>query len=183
MTIVSMTGFAEAQGSREGARWRWEAKSVNGRSLDLRLRLPPGFDSIEAAARMLAADRFKRGNVQASLAFEAASGARGLRIDAAALASAVARPASALRRTRPQRSNSHEAASPAPKVLPIEPGMPLRPAERARLAEPSAVMAGKSAAPAMVAAAWACRYWAAAICRVLLDTSTRSSKPLSTGSP
>ena len=39
-----MTGFAEAHGSREGARWRWEAKSVNGRGLDLRLRLPPGFD-------------------------------------------------------------------------------------------------------------------------------------------
>jgi uncharacterized protein (TIGR00255 family) len=89
MTIVSMTGFAEAQGSREGARWRWEVKSVNGRSLDLRLRLPPGFDSIEAAARVLAGGRLKRGNVQASLTFEAASSARGLRIDAAALASAV----------------------------------------------------------------------------------------------
>ena len=46
MTIVSMTGFAEAHGSREGARWRWEAKSVNGRGLDLRLRLPQGFDGI-----------------------------------------------------------------------------------------------------------------------------------------
>jgi uncharacterized protein (TIGR00255 family) len=89
MAIVSMTGFAEAQGSREGARWRWEVRSVNGRSLDLRLRLPPGFDSIEAAARVLANGRFKRGNVQASLAFEAASSARGLRVDAAALASAV----------------------------------------------------------------------------------------------
>jgi uncharacterized protein (TIGR00255 family) len=89
MAIVSMTGFAEAQGSREGARWRWEAKSVNGRGLDLRLRLPPGFDSIEVAARVLASGRFKRGNIQASLTFEAASGTRGLRIDAAALASAV----------------------------------------------------------------------------------------------
>ena len=38
---------------------------------------------------MLAGDRFQRGNVQASLSFEAASSARGLRIDAAALASAV----------------------------------------------------------------------------------------------
>ena len=89
MAIVSMTGFAEAQGSREGARWRWEAKSVNGRGLDLRLRLPQGFESIEAAARMLAGDRFKRGNMQASLTFEAAASVRGLRIDAAALASAV----------------------------------------------------------------------------------------------
>ena len=42
MTIVSMTGFAESNGSHEGLRWRWEAKSVNGRGLDLRLRMPPG---------------------------------------------------------------------------------------------------------------------------------------------
>ena len=52
MALVSMTGFADAQGSREGVRWRWEAKSVNGRGLDLRLRMPPGFDSVEAAARI-----------------------------------------------------------------------------------------------------------------------------------
>ncbi|MDE2110304.1 MAG: YicC family protein [Alphaproteobacteria bacterium] len=89
MGIVSMTGFAEAHGSREGARWRWEAKSVNGRGLDLRLRLPPGFDGIEPAARVLAADRFKRGNIQVMLTHESALGERGLRIDAAALASAV----------------------------------------------------------------------------------------------
>jgi len=89
MAIVSMTGFAEAQGSREGAHWRWEAKSVNGRGLDLRLRLPQGFDGVEAAARVLAADRFKRGNIQASLTYETGTDVRGLRIDAAALASAV----------------------------------------------------------------------------------------------
>ncbi|MGA7712439.1 MAG: YicC/YloC family endoribonuclease [Rhizomicrobium sp.] len=89
MALVSMTGFAEAQGSRDGAHWRWEAKSVNGRSLDLRLRLPQGFDGVEAAARILAADRFKRGNIQASLTYEAAASVRGLRIDAVALASAV----------------------------------------------------------------------------------------------
>ena len=47
MALVSMTGFADAQGGREGLRWRWEAKSVNGRGLDLRLRLPPGFDSVD----------------------------------------------------------------------------------------------------------------------------------------
>ena len=70
MTLVSMTGFAEAHGSLEGARWRWEVKSVNGRGLDLRMRLPPGFDAIELAARTLANDRFKRGSIQASLTFE-----------------------------------------------------------------------------------------------------------------
>ena len=89
MALVSMTGFAEAQGAREGARWRWEAKSVNGRGLDLRLRTPPGFDGIEPAARMLATERFKRGSLQISLTLEGPEGARGLRVDAVALASAV----------------------------------------------------------------------------------------------
>jgi len=89
MTIVSMTGFAEAQGAHQGLRWRWEVKSVNGRGLDLRLRMPPGFDGIETAARTLAGDRFKRGNIQVTLNVEPAEGARGLKIDAAALAAAV----------------------------------------------------------------------------------------------
>ena len=89
MAIVSMTGFAEAHGSRDGARWRWEAKSVNGRGLDLRLRTPPGFDGIEPAARALAGERFKRGSLQVQLTFDAGDSARGLKIDAAALAAAV----------------------------------------------------------------------------------------------
>lgn len=89
MAIVSMTGFAEAHGAYEVLRWRWEVKSVNGRGLELRLRVPPGFDSIEPAARMLASERFKRGNLQAGLTFEPQESGRGLRIDAAALAAAV----------------------------------------------------------------------------------------------
>ncbi len=89
MPLVSMTGFAEAHGGRDSARWRWEARSVNGRGLELRLRLPPGFDSIEPAARMLATSRFKRGNLQATLNYDPGAGARGIRVDAAALASAV----------------------------------------------------------------------------------------------
>jgi uncharacterized protein (TIGR00255 family) len=89
MALVSMTGFADAQGAREGARWRWEAKSVNGRGLDLRLRTPPGFDGIEPPARMLANERFRRGSIQAALTYEDAEGVRGLRVDPVALASAV----------------------------------------------------------------------------------------------
>jgi uncharacterized protein (TIGR00255 family) len=89
MALVSMTGFAEGQGARDGARWRWEAKSVNGRGLDLRLRLPPGFDGIEAAARMLANERFKRGSIQATLTLEGPEGERGLKVDPVALAAAV----------------------------------------------------------------------------------------------
>jgi uncharacterized protein (TIGR00255 family) len=89
MALVSMTGFAEAQGAREGARWRWEAKSVNGRGLDLRLRMPPGFEAIEAASRMLANERFRRGSIQATLTLETGDGTRGLKVDPVALAAAV----------------------------------------------------------------------------------------------
>jgi uncharacterized protein (TIGR00255 family) len=89
MALVSMTGFAEAVGGRENLRWRWEAKSVNGRGLDLRLRTPPGFDSVEPAARTLANERFRRGSIQASLTLETEGSVRGLRIDAVALAAAV----------------------------------------------------------------------------------------------
>jgi uncharacterized protein (TIGR00255 family) len=87
--FVSMTGFAEAVGSHDGLRWRWEAKSVNGRGLDIRLRLPPGFDSLEPPARMLASERFRRGSLQVSLTVEQQEASRGLRVDAAALASAI----------------------------------------------------------------------------------------------
>jgi uncharacterized protein (TIGR00255 family) len=89
MTIVSMTGFAEGSGSHEGLRWRWEAKSVNGRGLDLRLRMPPGFESLEQPVRMLAAERFRRGNFQLNLSVEAQETVRGLKIDPVALASAI----------------------------------------------------------------------------------------------
>lgn len=89
MALVSMTGFAEAHGGRDMLRWRWEAKSVNGRGLDLRLRTPPGFDGIEPAARVLANGRFRRGSLQATLTFEPQEGARGLRVDPVALAAAV----------------------------------------------------------------------------------------------
>lgn len=89
LSLVSMTGFAEAHGAHGNLRWRWEVKSVNGRGLDLRLRTPPGFDGIEPAARMLATERFRRGNVQAFLNIEPQEGSRGLKIDPEALASAV----------------------------------------------------------------------------------------------
>src|SRR6185312_12075404 len=87
--IASMTGFAESAGSHLGLRWRWEAKSVNSRSLDLRLRTPPGYDGLEAPARRLAGERFQRGAFQISLTIEPQEGMRGLVVDAVALASAV----------------------------------------------------------------------------------------------
>ncbi len=89
MSLVSMTGFAEAHGAFEALRWRWEVKSVNGRGLDMRLRTPPGFESIEPAARLLAGERFRRGNIQATLTLEPQEGGKALRVDPAALAAAV----------------------------------------------------------------------------------------------
>ena len=89
MSFVSMTGFAESIGSHEGLRWRWEAKSVNGRVLDMRLRIPPGYDGLEPPARVLANERFRRGSFQVSLTVEAQETSPGLRVDPAALAAAI----------------------------------------------------------------------------------------------
>ena len=49
MALQSMTGFARAAGQDERTSWTWEARSVNGRSLDVRVRVPPGFDADEVA--------------------------------------------------------------------------------------------------------------------------------------
>jgi uncharacterized protein (TIGR00255 family) len=68
VSVASMTGFARAEGDQLGISWVWEIKSVNGKSLDLRLRLAPGFDSLEPQLRALVAQRFRRGNFSASLA-------------------------------------------------------------------------------------------------------------------
>ncbi len=67
MPVQSMTGFARHEGDTDGIDFAWELRSVNGKGLDLRLRLPPGFEAIEAEIRRLAAARLTRGNIQASL--------------------------------------------------------------------------------------------------------------------
>jgi uncharacterized protein (TIGR00255 family) len=62
-----MTGFARTEGVAEGLAWVWELRSVNGRGLELRFRLPPGFDVLESGLREAAQRAFKRGNVNANL--------------------------------------------------------------------------------------------------------------------
>jgi uncharacterized protein (TIGR00255 family) len=67
-----MTGFARAEGvdapdMHPGMHWAWELKSVNGRNLDVRCRLPVGFEVLESVARAAVAERFKRGNVSVTL--------------------------------------------------------------------------------------------------------------------
>ncbi len=70
MTISSMTGFARADASANGLSWTWEARSVNGRGLDVRLRMPPGYEALEIPAREAVAKRLARGNVSLSLSIE-----------------------------------------------------------------------------------------------------------------
>lgn len=62
-----MTGFARAEGEAAGISWVWELKSVNGKALDLRLRLPPGYDALEAPLRAGLGRRLRRGNISANL--------------------------------------------------------------------------------------------------------------------
>ena len=67
MSFTSMTGFARAEGSDEQRSWAWEIRSVNGRGLDIKFRLPAGFDTLEAPARRLVIERVRRGNVAVML--------------------------------------------------------------------------------------------------------------------
>jgi|GEM_PF-2347 len=67
VSVSSMTGFARAEGATDTCTWGWEAKSVNGKGLDVRLRYPRGFDFIDAPARDRVTKRFKRGNVSLNL--------------------------------------------------------------------------------------------------------------------
>ncbi len=67
MSLQSMTGFARSEATEGRYRIAWELRSVNGKGLDLRLRLPSGYEQLEADARRLVSDSFSRGNIQATL--------------------------------------------------------------------------------------------------------------------
>jgi uncharacterized protein (TIGR00255 family) len=90
MAISGMTGFARASGARGPASWVWEVKSVNGRGLEVRLRLPPGLDAIEARARDAAQKRFKRGSLTASLQLQRETAKAAARVNADQLAAVIA---------------------------------------------------------------------------------------------
>ena len=67
MPISSMTGFARAEGHEDDFSWTWEVKSVNGKGLDVRCRLPAGLEGVEQPARARIAKRFRRGNINLAL--------------------------------------------------------------------------------------------------------------------
>ena len=67
MTLSSMTGFARSHGVCGTYAWAWEIKSVNAKGLDVRLRLPAGWDAVEAPARARATEALSRGTVYGTL--------------------------------------------------------------------------------------------------------------------
>ena len=81
-----MTGYARAQGADERRRWVWEARSVNGRNLEVRCRVPQGFDRLENPARSAVGGTLKRGNVSLTLTITSERQAKPLRINRALLA-------------------------------------------------------------------------------------------------
>lgn len=70
MELQSMTGFARVEGAIANCHWVWELKSVNGKNLDLRWRLPAGFDFLERELRSKLAGKITRGNIQINLNIE-----------------------------------------------------------------------------------------------------------------
>lgn len=88
----SMTGFASRKGQGAGHSWTWDIRSVNGKGLDLRLRVPDWIDGLELALRAELAKALGRGNVSLSLKVsrEDSVAAEGLRINATALAQTLA---------------------------------------------------------------------------------------------
>lgn len=67
MNLQSMTGFSRSTGEKDGTSVAWELKSVNGKTIEIRLRLPSGFERLEPAVRQALQRRFARGNFQATL--------------------------------------------------------------------------------------------------------------------
>ena len=90
MTISSMTGYARRTGELDGLQWSWEIKSVNGKSLDLRCRLPMGYEGLEPQLRAAAAAVLKRGNLQVQLAVTEAGRGEDVRLNRDVLEQVIA---------------------------------------------------------------------------------------------
>ena len=81
MTLVSMTGFTRASGACESYRWTWELKTVNGKGLDIRLRLPTGFDDLDRPIRAILSKRLSRGSCYVTLTVQNDANMHTLRIN------------------------------------------------------------------------------------------------------
>lgn len=89
MPINSMTGFARVEGSLGETHWVWELKSVNGRGLEPRFRLPPGYDYLEQDLRKLLAEKFSRGSINVFLSVRGAIASGSFSVNRQALEGAL----------------------------------------------------------------------------------------------
>jgi uncharacterized protein (TIGR00255 family) len=90
MTLKSMTGFGRSAGVHDATAWHWEVRSVNGRNLELRFRMPSGLEALEIKARALAQEKLTRGNCSFNLTLRREGGEFAIRLNEAALAQALA---------------------------------------------------------------------------------------------
>jgi uncharacterized protein (TIGR00255 family) len=90
MTLKSMTGFGRSAGVHDATAWHWEVRSVNGRNLELRFRMPSGLEALEIKARALAQEKLARGNCSFNLTLRREGGEFAIRLNEAALAQALA---------------------------------------------------------------------------------------------
>ena len=89
MALSSMTGFARSHGASGPYTFEWELKSVNAKGFDLRMRLPPGWDELEALAKKRAGEVLSRGTVYANLNVKRTNAVSTIRINEDVLASIV----------------------------------------------------------------------------------------------
>ena len=89
MTVASMTGFARADGGDAEIQWVWEVKSVNGKSLDMRVRVPSGWERLDPLARRLVGAVLKRGNLSLTLEVRRTSDEPPLQVNETLLAELV----------------------------------------------------------------------------------------------
>ena len=85
MSLASMTGFARTPGESGPVRWTWELRSVNGKSLDLRIRIPTGLETLEPRIRERCSKVLRRGNVSIGLAMQRDQSEQLLQVNESAL--------------------------------------------------------------------------------------------------
>jgi uncharacterized protein (TIGR00255 family) len=90
MSLKSMTGFGRSAGVHGETSWHWEVRSVNGRGLELRFRMPSGLEGLEIKSRSLAQESLARGNCTLNLALRRETGQLAIRLNEAALSQALA---------------------------------------------------------------------------------------------
>lgn len=89
MTLNSMTGFARADGSNSNSSWFWEVRSVNGRGLDMRIRLVPGLEGLEPKVREAISGIITRGSVSATLNMQRQGGDVEVRLNEAVVGQVI----------------------------------------------------------------------------------------------